>query len=119
MSSAKLRIWTATIELHLRAICPALRLSLWITPGWLSDNVAYVRYTHGRRNMNRRLFSLGALAAFSLFAANNAEARKRGSGGGGGKRNDGGSSAESRGCGSRGGAGFRKANGKCADRNGK
>jgi hypothetical protein len=68
--------------------------------------------------MNRRLFSLGALAAFSLFAMSNAEARKRGSGGGS-KRSGNGSSGGSRGCGSRGGAGFRKANGKCADRNGK
>jgi hypothetical protein len=68
--------------------------------------------------MNRRVFSLGALAAFSLFAGSNAEARKRGSGSGG-KRSGGGGSSGSRGCGSRGGAGFRKANGKCADRNGK
>jgi len=68
--------------------------------------------------MNRRLFSLGALVVFSVFAVGNAEARNRSSGGNS-RRGGSGSSGGSRGCGSRGGAGFRKANGKCADRNGK
>jgi hypothetical protein len=39
--------------------------------------------------MKRRLFSLGALAAFSLFVVSNAETRKRASGSAGERSGDG------------------------------